>query len=137
MRLPSFKRLILESFEQQYQKLVEALSLSLNYGIELLYQALDKNITLRDNIKCTVKDITVNVNASGKPKISTTFNLDTNGKVDGIIVISALNQSNSALYPSSGIFISGLQSGQTFVVNNVTGLQADQNYLLRVVVFCQ
>jgi len=136
MKLPSFKRLFSSDFPEEFKSLVEQFGSSLNYGIEVLYQALNKEITLRDNIKCTVRDITVTVNASGIPTTPISFKLDTMGKVEGVIVISAQNLVNSTTYPISGILITGQQVNSLFQVSHITGLQANQPYTLRAVAFC-
>lgn len=134
MRLPSFKRLFSTDFKKDYKDLIDQLSLSLNNGIDILYTALNNNLTFRDNFSATVKDITVTVDANGKPTSGGSFQLNSNAKIDGILILSAINQTNSAVYPNSGVFISGAQSGNTYNINNVTGLQAGQSYTLRVIV---
>jgi len=138
MRLPSFKRLVSTDFKKDFKDLIDQLALSLNNGIDLLYTALANNLTLRDNFKATIKDILVTVDSKGNPTSGASFKLTTNtAKVEGILVLSALNQVNSAVYPTSGVFISGGQSGNTFIINNITGLQAGESYSLRVVAFAQ
>lgn len=137
MRLPSFRRLVSSDYEKQYQKLIDKLSAPLNYGIEVLYDALNKQLTIRDNFNATVKDVLVTVDDTGKPQQSTAIGISISGKVDGVLVIGATNQVNSTTYPTTGVFISGTQSNNTFVINNVTGLQANQQYSLRVVVLGQ
>lgn len=137
MKLPSFKRLFSSDFPSEFKSLIDTLSSSLNTGIEVLYQALDNRITLRENISCTVKDITVIVSANGTPSQGSSMKLNTTNRVDGCIVISALNQTNSASYPTAAVFISFTQSSNTLNITNITGLQAGQTYSLRVVAFQQ
>lgn len=135
MKLPSFRRLFNQDYPKEFQKLIDTLSVSLNNGIEVLYNALNNQLTIRDNLKATVRDVLVTVNATGIPIQGGTFTLDFDGNVDGVIVISAINQVNSSIYPTSGVFISGVQSNKSFIINNITGLQAGQSYSLRVVAF--
>lgn len=117
--------------------MIDTLSVSLNNGIEVLYNALNGQITLRDNISGTVKDVVVSVDSSGTPLQSAAFTLNTTNKIDAIVVGIAQNQTNSNVYPTSQPFISGSQSGTTFTISNITGLQPNQQYLLRVTVFQQ
>lgn len=133
MRLPSFRWLLKTDYEEQYDKLIETMSKSLNYGIDALYQALNKQLTLRDNIKCTVKDITLKVDASGIPITRTSFILDLTGKLDGTQVILAINQTNSQVYPSGGIFISFSQNDKIVTITNITGLTPNDVYLIRLI----
>lgn len=135
MKLPSFRRLFSSDFPAQFKQLIDTLSVSLNNGIEVLYEALNNQITLRDNISCTVKDITLAVNANGVPTQNSSIKLNTTNKVEGCVVISAINQTNSATYPSSGVFISFTQNSNTLIINNIAGLQPGQQYTLRVVAF--
>lgn len=109
--------------------------MSLNNGIEVLYDALNRNITLRENIKATVRDVNVSVDSTGKPLQTTAFTLDTPGNVDLVMVGLAQNQTNTSNFPTSGVFLSWTQSTNSVILNNITGLQPNQQYLLRVVAF--
>lgn len=137
MKLPSFKRLFTQDYPKENQKLIDTLSVSLNNGIEVLYNALNGEITLRDNIKGTVKDIVVVVNSSGTPLQTAAFTLNSTSKIDAVVVGIALNQTNTTVYPTSQPFISGSQAGTIFTINNISGLQPNQQYLLRVTVYQQ
>ena len=139
MKLPSFKSIKKTDFEEDYQELIETLSVSLNNGIEVLYDALSRRVSLRDNVSCTIRDIEVEVDSSGKPKDSITIKTDLTTKVDGCQVIYALNKTNVANYVSNtgGPFMSFdvVQSG--IKVNHIAGLVANNKYLLRVVIYQQ
>lgn len=135
MKLPSFKRLFSSDFPSEYKQLIDTLSSSLNNGIDVLYQALNNQITLRDNISATVKDVTIIVDGSGTPTQGSSMKLNTTNKVDGVMVISALNQTNSAAYPPAAVFVNFSQSSNTLNINNVAGLTAGQTYVLRIVAF--
>lgn len=135
--MPSFKRLFKGDYDSEEQGLIDKLSSSLNYGIEVLYDALNRKLTLRDNISCTVKDVEVTVNSSGIPNSSTTFSMDITNKIDGLMVIRAENLTNSNTYPSGGVFVTFSQNNTTVTIIHVTGLQANNNYRLRIVAFGQ
>jgi hypothetical protein len=136
MKLPSFKRILSTDFQDEYKGLVNKLAVSINDGLESVYNALNKRITLKDNIQCTVKTVQVTVNASGLPTTTTTFQVDVpNTKVEGCMVISAINQVNTTSYPSSGVFISFTQLENTVRIDHVTGIQANVPYSLKIVAF--
>lgn len=135
MKLPSFRRIISTDYPKEFKQLVDLMAVSLNNGIEVLYQALNNQLTLRDNIKCTIKDVTLTVDSSGNPINTTTILLNANTKVEGSQVLLALNQVNSSVYVTSGPFITGSQNGTSFIINNITGLQANTEYLIRVLVY--
>ena len=134
MLLPSWKNIISTDYAKQFQSLVAQLSLSLNNGVSVLYTALNNNLTFRDNTLGTVADVLVTVNANGTPTSTTAVKLNTTTNIDFVMVGLAINQTNSGVYPSGGIFVSGTQSGQIYTINNVTGLQPNQQYSLRLVI---
>lgn len=133
MQLPSFRRLFSQNFEKTYQNLINTLSLSLNNGIQVLYDALNNEITFRDNIKCTVQDVTLTVDTTGKLIQGGTFALTFTGNVDGIFVTMVTNQVNPAVYPLGAVMVSGQQSNATYIINNVTGLQPNISYKIRII----
>lgn len=137
MKLPSFKRLLSTDFKKDYKSLIDQLGLSLNNGITVLYDALDRNISLRDNIKSTVRDVVVSVNSNGTPKQTAAFTLDSPGKIDAVLVGLAVNQTNSSIYPLNGPFVTGNQGTTFFTITNITGLTPNDNWLLRIITFHQ
>jgi hypothetical protein len=133
-KLQGFRRLYKQDFDQQYGDLIDGLSPALNTGVEVLYQALNKNLDLANNIRCTVRDVSVIVNASGVPKSITSIALDVkNAPVIGCQVISAQNVTNSSTFPTGQPFISFSQKSDVLIINNVTGLQADNQYTLKII----
>lgn len=134
-KLATYKRLTTSDFEEKDQALIEQLAFPVNDGFNELYFAMNGKVDLRNNIYCTVKDIDLKVKADGSPLNTSSFSLDKDGKVSGCHVIYAANQDNSATYPISHPFISFTQNGKTVTINNISGLQANQRYILRVVAY--
>lgn len=137
MKLPNFRRLFKTDFKEEFQDLIDQLSVSINIGIENLYEALNRKLTFKDNFSCSVKDITVKVDDTGKPKTSIVLPLDISGKVDGLIVLYAINNTTRDRYVSSGIHVSWTQTQNGLNINNIKGLLADDEYSLRLVIFIQ
>ena len=135
MKLPNFRRLIKSDYKEDFQELVETLSFSLNNGIEVLYQVLNKSVSLKDNVACTVKELEVSVDSTGTPKSRLSFSLDTANKVLGVVVLNVINVKNPSILPTSGVFVSFSQESRSVIVNNIKGLPADQTFLLTVVAF--
>jgi chloramphenicol O-acetyltransferase len=113
--------------------LVEKLSLTVNNGFEVVYNAMARNVSLADNIACTIKVLNVRVDSSGTPTSSLSFKIDTVGQIKGIEVIRAENQTNSNVYVTSHPFISYTQDNTTITVNNITGLPANNTFNLTVI----
>lgn len=135
MKLPSFRRILKTDYAEEYRNLIETLSFSINNGVEVLYQAFNKAISLRENIACTVKDIDVEVDSTGKPKGRVSFTLDTSGRILGVVVLNAINTKNPGVLPTSGVFVTFTQESKTIIVNNIKGLPEGQPFTLTVVAF--
>lgn len=134
MRIGLFKRLVRTDYSDEYQTLIDQLGVSLNNTVESLVNIVSKNVSLSDNIACTIKDIEVTVDANGTPKEAITINTD-KSTITAVICGRANNLTNSNIYPNSGIQISYTQSGSKININNIAGLQANNIYSLRIVIF--
>lgn len=135
MKLPSFRRLFKGDYPEKEQGLVDRLSVSLNNGIDVLYNALNNNLSLADNVLCTVKDIQLKVDSSGNPAATSGFSVGFSGKALGVIVLRAVNQTNNSIYPTAAPFVSFSQTSSLITINNITGLQTGSTWLLTVVAF--
>lgn len=135
MRIPSFKRLVKNDFDEKDKPFVEKFSFFFNNSIETLFSVLNRNVSLKDNILGVVKDITVTVDATGKPTNSTSFSLDISNKIIGLNVLRVDNLTNSTGYPSGGVFVSWTQDGKNVFINHITGLVASNSYSIRVIAY--
>lgn len=136
MKLPNFLRLNKSDYPEASREIIDKLAGSLNIAIESLYNLANNRISKRDNMNCVVKDIVVTVDALGIPTSSTAIALGTIvQKVDGASVDMAINQTSPNIFPSAAPFISFTQNGQTFIVNHIAGLPANNEFLLRVTVW--
>lgn len=97
--------------------------------------SLNNNLTLEDNFLATVNTITVSVDSTGTPTSTSAFSVKNNNPIDGLIVLSALNQTSSIVYPTGGIFISFTQSGSKVTITNITGLPTNNTFNIKIVAF--
>lgn len=129
-RISGFQRLVKENFPSKYRDLVDSFY-SLNNALEQIVNALNNNqITVSDNMNQQYKTITVTVGATGIPLQPVTFQSTLTTKTVGIIVVSAQNVTNTNTYPTTAPFISFTDNSGTVTINNVLGLQANQQYSL-------
>jgi len=135
MKLPNFKRIVKSDYKEEFHGIIENLSFSINNGIEVVYQALNRAISLRDNVACTVMDVIMEVDANGTPKVRTTFSLNSTNRILGICVLNAVNTKNPTILPTSGVFVYFTQENKTIFVKGVKGLPADQQFTLTLVAF--
>tara|TARA_R110000868_G_scaffold66014_12_gene197049 strand:+ start:4532 stop:4921 length:390 start_codon:yes stop_codon:yes gene_type:complete len=123
-----------QDFPPENADLVTALADVLNINLQVVYDALNKKVSLTDNIDCIFKDVSVVVGANGVPLSSTIFTLDDKTRnLQGLEVVRATNTTNSAVYPTGGIFITWQQVQTGVQIQHVTGLPANNKFTLRVI----
>lgn len=135
MKVPSYRRLNKSDFADEFKDLVDRLGNSINSGIDVLYEALNKKITLSDNIACTVKDVDVEIDSKGQLKNKTQVKLDAKGQVIGITVINGYCTKDSSVLPVSGIFVNYIQSGDSIKIQNIVGLPVDRPFRITLVIY--
>lgn len=132
-KLPGWKRIYEQDYDEKYQDLVRQLGANLNYGIQALYDVLNGKLTFADNMESTVKEFSVTVDAQGIPTTQTLFKKNDTTRITGLVIIRADNATNATTYPTSGVFISYTETTDTVFINHVTGLQANQPYNITVI----
>lgn len=133
MKFPTFKRIFKTDYPQDQQSLVEKLAATINNGFEVIYNAMAKNVSLSDNLACTVKVLQVKVDASGTPTSDLSFKIDTVGQIKGIDVIRAENQTNSTVYVTSHPFMSFTQNDTTVTITNIKGLPVNNTFNITII----
>ena len=133
--LPTLRKLFKGDYKEEFQELIETMIPTVNNGVEVLYDALNGKISIRDNIQCVVKDINLSVNSSGIPVSLTTFTLNSIARIDGCEVIKVENLTNSSTYPTGAPFITYNQTDNRITINHITGLIAGNNYRIRVIAY--
>jgi len=134
MKLPSYKRIITQDYNPDDQELIEQLGGNINDSFNLLYSALNKRLTFGDNLSSTIRDVEIIVDSNGKPINDVSFRLDVlNTPVIGCFCIRALNLTNSNVYPTGSPWISFIQNENQIRVLNVTNLQPNNRYSLKII----
>lgn len=134
-KLASYKRIVTNDYPKEERKFVEQIAAPINDGFNALYFALSGNLSIRDNLFCTVRTIDVTVDVNGAPIGQLVITLDKQAPIFGCQVVSAVNQSNTAVYPTGAPFLSYSAVTNGILVNNVTGLQANARYSLNVIIW--
>jgi hypothetical protein len=134
MKLPNFKRLNVTDYDEKFRDLIDTLAASLNIGLESIYDALNRKLSLSDNILCDVKDLQLTVDSDGIPTSTKTFQLSSNiTALKGITVIKANNLTDTRLFPTGGVWVDFTIKTQGVEITHVTGLQAGDLYQLRII----
>ncbi len=133
MLFPTYKRLFKTDYPQDQQDLIDKLSVPVNSGFEVVYNAMSHNVSLADNIFCTITTLQAKVDAAGTPVSPISFKLATTGVIKGNQVIQVRNLTNERIFPTSTPFISYRQDSGFINVSNITGLPAGNLFELTVI----
>ncbi len=133
MKLASYRRIITQDYQEEDQELVEQIGSTINDSFNSVYSALNKRITLTENIAATVRELIVTLDSDGIPTSLIRFTTDVlNTPVVQVLCGRARNITNPTTYPSSAPFISFTQNGNTVIINHITGLSPNQQWRIIV-----
>ena len=132
MKVDINKTLDKKNYPEEYHDLIDRLSGMLNNNFINISNAFNNNITFKDNVRGDQKDIQLKVNANGFPTTGNQFQIKPNLQISGMKVIRALCLDNVSIYPLGHPFISYSQNNNLVTINNVTGLQPNTLYELRI-----
>jgi hypothetical protein len=133
MKLPSYRRIYKTDYAEEYQALVEKMAVSINYGFDTLYDALNQKLTFQDNISATISEFAVKVDGNGKPTQKTQFKLNSSQtSVQGIIVLNCYGANNPDTLPTGGIFVSFEKNENVVNINNIRGLLPNVSYNIKL-----
>lgn len=135
MKLSSFKRIIAEDFDEKDRPIVSKLAYAINVFADDVLNALDKNLSIEDNLNINKKEITASVDANGVPVVPISIKSGLNGPCFGIDVIRAINNTNPNISPTSCPFITYADINGQISVNKISGLQPNNRYTLRLVLY--
>lgn len=133
-KLQSYKRIISSDYPEEQQKMAEMIGESVNSAVDDILYTLNNKVTLKDNVACTVRDVELTVDAGGGTG-NARFSITDRTQVIGILVIQALNLTNSSIYPTGAPFISFTQLDNSILINNITGLLPGYRWRVRIVAF--
>lgn len=135
MKLESFKTLKEEDVAEEYRPLIKTIGFSLNSFAQQVLNALNRNLTVDDNLDQETKTFNIEVRSTGIPKTTTNFGLSKLSRVlKGITVVKATNLTDSTTL-SGAPFLTVTQVGKLVEIKHVTGLVADKKYELTVLMF--
>lgn len=128
-KLNVVRRIIKEDFNAKDRELVGKLAFPINQFIEQVVQAFNKNLTVSDNLPFEYKTFQVSVDANGTPKATVAFK--TGIKVIGTVVLRADNVQDTTPLTGAPFMQFTIVNG-VVTVNRITGLPADKNYNITV-----
>lgn len=132
MKVDIIKTIDKKNYPEEYQELIDKLSAVLNNNFINISNAFNNNLTFKDNTRGDLKDIQLKIDAQGFPTTGNQFQIKPNLQISGMKVIRALCLDNMNVYPLGHPFISYSQNNNLVTINNVTGLQPNTLYELRI-----
>ena len=134
MRLPGQKRIMREGLKDA-PNWVNGLIDPINSFMERTYQAMNKNLTLTENIASFVKEFTyttVSTYPVGQPNTEFITSLKT--KPSGLMLMQVYEKNTYT--PAVGpVYVPWVEKDGNIIISTITGLDANKTYLVRVVVF--
>lgn len=135
MKLQSYSNIQRADFDPQYQGLIDRLSFTVNSAFQSLFNTLNGQTSLADNILCMVQTITVTVDSSGNPTTSTQFPSTLINGISGSTVIAANSTGNTVVYPIGTPFLSYTKSANVITINNISGLPAGTPFNITAIIW--
>lgn len=128
----NLKRLIKEDFPEEFQELVDKLAFSYNPLMEQLTAAFNNGIDF-NNLSQQYAVITLKVDASGIPSTAAEFKYSLKTRIKGVQCIRAENLSDTTSLTGAP-FVSFTTKNDLIQITQITGLVADKQYRLSLVV---
>jgi hypothetical protein len=125
------RRLDSGDFPKENKDLITKLGFIVNPFFNFITDVLSNKLTFKDNMNAEVLDIslTAPINPTNQLKIKT--NLKT--PCIGLICVYIRNETNQSATLTTPPFIEWSQQGDQIILNNITGLTAANDYLIRVI----
>lgn len=133
MRLPVLKRVLREDLKQAAKEIGPLIDV-LNSFMETVYQAMNRNITLNENIYCRIKELSYKTPSTYPAGVlDVEFMSDLNTKATGVMLMQVYDK---ALYlpPPGPVYVPWVENNGNIVVSTITGLEADKIYMVRLLV---
>lgn len=134
MKLPNQKKILREDLKDA-PNWVSGIIGPVNSFMETTYQAMNKNLTLQENIASFVKEITYITPSTYPTMDNITFQNQLRSKPIGVMVMQCYDKDTYT--PAAGpIYVPWIQDvSGNIVVYPITGLVASKTYIIRLVVF--
>ncbi len=133
MRLPTQKKILREDLKNA-PAYVDGIIEPVNSFMESVYQALNKNITLTENISSFIKELiytTPSTYPSGVENVRFQNTLRT--RPTGILLMQIYDRA-TYVPPPGPVYIPWVDDNGTLVIYPITGLAASKTYFIRLVI---
>jgi hypothetical protein len=132
VKLPVVKKILREDLKEA-PSWVSGIIDPFNSFAETVYQALNKNITFRENVQAFVKELTYKTSAGYPTEDDVSFLNELKVKATGVLVLQAIEKTNYTPAPGP-VYVPWVEDNGSIIVSSVTGLEASKIYMLRLLI---
>lgn len=134
MQLPTQKKILREDLKDA-PPYVNGIIDPVNTFMESVYQALNKNITLTENISSFIKElnyITPSTYPSGVANVA--FQNTLRVRPMGVLLMQAYDKADYSA-PVGPVYVPWIETNGAITIYPITGLAASKTYLIRLAIF--
>jgi len=133
MKLPVTKKILKEDLKGSPDWINPVVD-AFNSFAETIYQALNKNITFSENVRCFIKELSYKTSAAYPTADDVEFMNELKVKATGIEVLQALEKSTYTPAPGP-VYVPWVEDNGTIkIMGPITGLEASKTYIIRLMV---
>lgn len=139
-RLPEIKRILREDLKEA-PSWIEKLLTPLNSFFSVVYEALNKNITFKENIACNIKEMEFKTRADytlASPVIDgwqgLEFKSGLSYRATGLLIMQIYEKTDNYIPITNGINIDWIDMDGQIIVNYISGLSNSKNYFVRFLI---
>lgn len=134
MKLPTAKKILREDLKDA-PDWVSGIITPVNSFMETVYQAMNKNMTLQENISSFVKEITYKTPSTYPTMEVISFQNELKSKPIGVMLMQIYDKSTYSPVLNS-VYIPWIVNDKGGIeIHPITGLAADKTYMVRLVIF--
>lgn len=133
MKLPSQKRILREDLKDA-PDWVNGIINPVNSFMESTYQALNKNITLQENVASFIKEITYRTPSTYPVMEIVEFTNSLKTRAIGVQIMQVYDKATHIPAPGP-VYIPWIEEAGAIKIYPITGLEADKTYFIRLVIF--
>lgn len=132
MKLPTQKRILREDVKEAPEWINKIIG-PFNNLAETIYQALNRNITVTENLAAFVKELTVTTTASYPTMDPVELTNTLRTKAIGVLCLQAVERLTYEAAPGP-MSISWVENNGTIILSKIGGLAASKSYSVRLLV---
>lgn len=134
MRLPPQRKILREDIKDP-PPWIGAVIEPMNSFMEFVYQMLNRNITLTENIASFIREVTYKTPSTYPTGVEVSeFNNAIKARPIGVQILQ-IYEKDTYLPPPGPCYVPWVELNNVIKIYPITGLEADKTYLIRLVVF--